>query len=52
VPYPYIISGSIDLAKKQAMERGGRKDFTFLSNMTGWDPAAIAVSRWCHHSLR
>ena len=31
-------------ALKYAMERGGRKDFTFLSNETGWDPAAVAIA--------
>lgn len=29
---------------KQAVERGGRKDFTFLANETGWDPAAVAIA--------
>jgi hypothetical protein len=31
-------------ALEQAVERGGRKDFTFLANATGWDPGAVAIA--------
>lgn len=35
--------GRVD-ALKDALELGGRKDFSYLANATGWDPGALAFA--------